>query len=149
MLGGSDALRCYEEKICLCKCEIRNINPREFILIEIIQHQTADFNRREVDIELADIPETSASWTISVFSQDLQIYEKTIEIKRLRSDGIINFLRKFHKKFLSRILFQFGLIQNIRRSDSRNRQGRVESIELLRCQYGKWQISDSLVVTEQ
>jgi hypothetical protein len=102
-----------------------------------------------VDIELADIPETSASWTISVFSQDLQIYEKTIEIKRLRSEGIIYFLRKFHKQILSRILFQFGLIQNIRRSDSRNRQGRVESIELLRFQYGKWQISDSLVVTEQ
>lgn len=50
-------------------------------------HQTSDFNRREVDIELADIPETSASWTISVFSQDLQIYEKTIEIKRLRSEA--------------------------------------------------------------
>ena len=70
-----------------------------FILIDIIQHQTADFNGREVDIELADIPETSASWTISVFSQELKIYEKTIEIKRLRSEGIINFLRKFHNNF--------------------------------------------------
>jgi len=86
------------KSVCV-SVKIATLRLLNFILIKIIQHQTGDFNRRVVDIELADIPETSASWTISVFSQDHQIYEKTIEIKRLRSEGIIYFLHKFHKIF--------------------------------------------------
>ncbi|CAG5087126.1 Oidioi.mRNA.OKI2018_I69.PAR.g11463.t1.cds [Oikopleura dioica] len=68
-------------KICWAEA-----TPYAAIKRKAVCHQTGDFNTREVDIELADIPETSASWTISVFSQDYQIYQKTIELQRLRSE---------------------------------------------------------------